>query len=576
MKLLLCCLLFFSFDHAPDFLKIKSLPVQHEGRVKPLDTLARNSLLLLRGKQSLTWEEKQLSPIECLLDIMILSDKADQYPLFRVDHPDILALIHQNPDEAQFFALADLRVYFEVLRGQASKVLGVPAGDRDAYQEAVLSLWTKIDYYLRLQNTLFIEGEGFQEKDLVAIDQLQKAKELSPQQLEIKKWLLARYEYMDSAAVFSILPPLDPESQEWSTIGHSLKSALEGGELHPAILSYGRFVNAYRQHDTLAISYFIDDLHTKTPVHLVQKEVLFNQVEPFYLSIILYILAFLCTIISWVKWELPCRRLCLILLVSALSLHSFGLVMRMWIEGRPPVTNLYSSAVFVGWGAVFLSLFLEKIYKNGFGFLSASALGSITLVVAHHLAGEGDTMEMMRAVLNSNFWLSTHVVTITIGYSTTLLAGFIALSFILKESVTSVVDSRSQRSVASMVYAVICFSTLFSFVGTVLGGIWADQSWGRFWGWDPKENGALILVLWNVLILHARWGKMIRIPGLMMLAVGGNIVTSFSWFGVNMLGVGLHSYGFMNGAFTTLALFMFSQVLFILLAATPRFRRRFS
>src|SRR5437899_804139 len=119
------------------------------------------------------------------------------------------------------------------------------------------------------------------------------------------------------------------------------------------------------------------------------------------------------------------------------------------------------------------------------------------------------------------------------------------------------------KALSKMVYAIVCFATLFSFTGTVLGGIWADQSWGRFWGWDPKENGALLIVIWNVLILHARWGGLVRERGLMALAVFGNIVTSFSWFGVNMLGVGLHSYGFMDAAFPWLVMFITSQLLLI-------------
>jgi cytochrome c biogenesis factor len=125
-----------------------------------------------------------------------------------------------------------------------------------------------------------------------------------------------------------------------------------------------------------------------------------------------------------------------------------------------------------------------------------------------------------------------------------------------------------------MVYGIVCFATLFSLVGTVLGGIWADQSWGRFWGWDPKENGALILVLWNAIILHCRWGGLVRQRGLMMLAVFGNVVTSWSWFGVNMLGVGLHSYGFMQSAFYWLIGFVVSQLLIIGLGALPLERWR--
>jgi len=108
-----------------------------------------------------------------------------------------------------------------------------------------------------------------------------------------------------------------------------------------------------------------------------------------------------------------------------------------------------------------------------------------------------------------------------------------------------------------------------SFVGTVLGGIWADQSWGRFWGWDPKENGALIIVLWNALILHARWGGVVRQRGVAVLAITGNIVTAWSWFGVNLLGVGLHSYGFLSSTQDWLLLFATSQLALVGLGSLP-------
>ena len=125
------------------------------------------------------------------------------------------------------------------------------------------------------------------------------------------------------------------------------------------------------------------------------------------------------------------------------------------------------------------------------------------------------------------------------------------------------------QTLTRMVYGIICFATLFSFVGTVLGGIWADQSWGRFWGWDPKENGALLIVLWCALILHARWSGLIRQRGLMAMAVFGNAVTAFSWFGVNMLGVGLHTYGFMDKAFPWLVAFVIAQGVLIILTRLP-------
>jgi cytochrome c biogenesis factor len=193
----------------------------------------------------------------------------------------------------------------------------------------------------------------------------------------------------------------------------------------------------------------------------------------------------------------------------------------------------------------------------------------VTLIIAHNLALGGDTMIMLQAVLDTNFWLATHVVIVTLGYASTYVAGFLAIVYILRGVLTRGLDEATGRSLARMVYGIICFATLFSFIGTVLGGIWADQSWGRFWGWDPKENGALIIVLWNALLLHARWGGIVRERGLMALTVGGNIVTSWSWFGTNMLGIGLHAYGFMNGAFLWLGIFILSQLIIIGMGMLP-------
>src|ERR1700743_2218416 len=241
----------------------------------------------------------------------------------------------------------------------------------------------------------------------------------------------------------------------------------------------------------------------------------------------------------------------------------------MVLEGRPPVTNLYSSAIFIGWGAVVLGMVLERFHRNGIGAVVSSGIGFIRLIIWHHLALEGDTMEMMRAVLDNNFWLSTHVVAVTTGYASTFVAGFLALIYVVRGVFTKTLDEATGKSLARMIYGIVCFATLFSFVGTVLGGIWADQSWGRFWGWDPKENGALIIVLWNALILHLRWGGMIRERGMAIWAFIGNIVTSWSWFGVNMLGIGLATFCFTDAAFKWLTLFVMSQLGFIAIGLLP-------
>jgi ABC-type transport system involved in cytochrome c biogenesis permease subunit len=127
-----------------------------------------------------------------------------------------------------------------------------------------------------------------------------------------------------------------------------------------------------------------------------------------------------------------------------------------------------------------------------------------------------------------------------------------------------------EKVLTRMIYGTLCFGIIFSFVGTVLGGLWADDSWGRFWGWDPKENGALMIVLWNALVLHARWDGMVKSRGLAVLAVGGSIVTAWSWFGVNELGVGLHSYGLSEGRLKYLAIFALSQLFVMAAGSLPK------
>ena len=126
------------------------------------------------------------------------------------------------------------------------------------------------------------------------------------------------------------------------------------------------------------------------------------------------------------------------------------------------------------------------------------------------------------------------------------------------------------RAFGRMIYGTLCFALLLSFLGTVLGGLWADDSWGRFWGWDPKENGALMIVLWNALILHARWGGMVKTRGIAVLSMFGSIITAWSWFGVNQLGVGLHSYGFTESVAFWLVVFAVSQLAVMAIGLVPR------
>lgn len=270
----------------------------------------------------------------------------------------------------------------------------------------------------------------------------------------------------------------------------------------------------------------------------------YNSFSPFYISSIIYLVAFCSVLVGWIGMRDRWNRAAYGLLILGLGIHIYGLVARVLISGRPPVTNLYSSVLFVSAVMVALMLVVERISKQGICTLMAGCGAFLALLWAWSMTViDGDTFTVMVAVLDTQFWLATHVVIISAGYSATFGAGLLGFAYIIASLLSpAFAEKESRRDFINVIYGVVCFGLLCSFFGTVLGGLWGDDSWGRFWGWDPKENGALMIVLWNAVVLHARWGGMVRERGLAALAVLGNIVVLWSWKGVNAMGVGLHAY----------------------------------
>jgi len=569
-----------------DIAKFGNTPVLVSGRVKPLDTVARNALLILHGKQQLRLEGSgQLTAMEWLTDTMFNASVADGYPVFVVQNGDVLGLFGWEQSDRKYFSFSELSPFLQKIEEQGEESEKLESMQRSAYQNAILNLRNALVLYVRLKNSIQLEDAqnvagalqvfennlpvaGKATRELQAGENFDKAK---PDDVAS---MTPRYEKLSKIAYILAVPPIGP-TDEWHSIGNSLLRSVETIEIHPIVKEYALIGDAYRARSWSAFNQHASALETwfakEKPAATRRSsfEFLFNRLQPFSRSMALYVLGFLLACGSWLGWSRTLNRSAFYVLLLALVVHTFGLVSRMYLQERPPVTNLYSSAIFIGWGAVIVSLILERIYRDGIGAACAGAIGFVTLIIAHHLAGSGDTLEMLQAVLDTNIWLATHVVAITTGYSAMFLAGMLAIIYIVRGVFTRSLTRPAADSIARMTYGVVCFATLFSFVGTVLGGIWADQSWGRFWGWDPKENGAVLIVLWCAIILHACWGGFIRQRGLMIMAIFGNVVTSFSWFGVNMLGVGLHSYGFMQKEFPWLLGFIISQLALMAAASMP-------
>jgi ABC-type transport system involved in cytochrome c biogenesis permease subunit len=582
---------------AYDVVSFGRLPVLVNGRVKPLDTVARTTLLMLQGRQRVAaGEGRTLVPTEWLLDMLYRPGLADDYQVFEITHPDVLALLNLAATDGaggKRFSAHQLAKNLGELDRQAQLADATDSAARTPFQRAVVQLRDGVTLYQHLQSSLVAVGSADFLDQLAKLERslpatIAKFKAAGPGALRDSPDAKAILELgpaftvMEQYGYLHLIPPVKgvAAAHDWRTAGAAWGASIGSGDIDPAAHAYAAIGRAWHDRDPEAFSATVGEFRRQLTADLPSAmtrggvEARFNSAQPFYTSMMLYVAAFLVAVLSWLKWPEELGRAAFALVSIAFVVATVGIGVRMWLENRPPVTNLYSSALFVGWGAVALCLVLEFVYRNAIGSVAAGLIGFATLLIAHHLALGGDTLEMMRAVLDSNFWLATHVVTIAVGYSATFLAGFLAVIYVVRGLFTRSLDAMTADALGRMIYGIVCFATLFSLVGTVLGGIWADQSWGRFWGWDPKENGALLIVMWNAVLLHVRWAGLVKARGLAVLAVFGNIVTAWSWFGVNMLGVGLHSYGFMDSAFWWLIAFVGSQVLVIALAGIPQTRWR--
>ncbi len=539
-----------------------------------------------------------IGSVDWLIEVSFRAPIARQLPTFRVEHPNVLKRVGGDPEKSLYVSWDGILKNSAELSKAAEQARGRAQADRDSEDRALLQLESAARQYATLSMT-FIPG------DLPAdvtprreygawISALNRAltemnasrdnggsgKAFDPELQKTVRTFVERYQDFEREGVIGLLPPKDETSAaRWDNLGAALLGVIKDQKAHRSGLAEDGVITRYADF-SMAWREGKDDecsrLSTAIAASLkgpwsgkAASEAWFGRMQPFYWLLIAYAITVLMVFASWLTSSENLRAWSYRLLVACFVLHTLALGYRMWLHGRPPVTNLYSSGIFVAWGAVALGIMLERVWKNGIGAAATGITGFVSLIVAHNLGLSGeDNLESVRAVLDSNFWLATHVTIVTLGYSATFVAGLLGALHLALRAFKK--DYNWGDSVARAAYAILAFAVLASFIGTMLGGIWADQSWGRFWGWDPKENGAILIVLWCAICLHARWGGLVRREGLMQLLVFGNIVTAWSWFGTNLLGVGLHSYGFTEtGSFWLYYVFCPSQLALIALGWLP-------
>jgi len=605
------------------------IPVQHGGRVKPLVTYAGYTLLGLDHRRACTGADgEELPAVAWLLEVAFRPERARKASCFLVETAEVLdaaGIAHDGKKKRDRYTYEELAPGRARLSALALKYMGLESTQRSAVEEGIVALDRSLGTFERLAGLLDFAraeldptGAGAVEAlfpgraRVGVLDVLERSADLArlagaddphavndPSRPDragpdarIANALRRRVVALAEGSVgLSLLPPPGMPSQDatWYAPGHALLAALYGNGV-PAGWTplLGRLVAmqaaqargdapAFRE----ALSAFRSSAEAMTrsrgEYDKIDLEVFLVRLDPFHRGVHLYLLAFLLVALGWLvssRWQ---RRAAWTLLLCVLALHVAGIVIRCVLRERPPISTLYETVLFISALAVAACLVAERIDRRGIALALAPVLGWLGLFIANRyelLKGE-DSMPQLVAVLDTNFWLATHVTCIAIGYSGSLVASALAHvtvlggAFGLRRG-----DEGFHRAVARMTYGMLCFGLLFSVVGTILGGIWANESWGRFWGWDPKENGALMICLAELAILHARQGGYVRAHGLALCSIAAGGVVAFSWWGVNLLGVGLHSYGFTGGVWTGLLSFYAFEAAVLLVGAVDGARRR--
>ncbi len=593
------------------------LPIQDGGRVKPLNTYAMFMLMQLSGRRTCTNPDgEKTDAIVWLLDCLFEPDIASEYKVFRVENSEVLSAVglatRKKRDNYSYAELVLVRDKLIELGRQFSEKKD---RERTAIERETVALAINIRVFENIVAFTEFTQERFDisasqslaglypgQKELRLSDILRKGPQIvglymdleknadtNKMELEALTRILQKVEFsVGSASALALFPPPPAsDSLEWLTpadltnvafsktpVMMSQVDLLTG--LESLVDSAGNMA-VFKQKAQEFSSAVIRIAENRGEYKKVPLEVTYYRLKLFQRALVLYILSFLMVACTWLR---PQSRILGLGAFGAVTLPTIllmtGIAMRSIIRGRPPVTSAYETILFVCMVAVSVALFMEWANRRGLAISIGSILGVVGMFFANkYETGYGsDTMPALVAVLDTNFWLALHVTTIAIGYGAGFLASGLAHLFILGQLVGFRRRTPSfYTDLTRMVYGSLCFSFVFICIGTVLGGIWANESWGRFWGWDPKENGALMICLWQLAILHARADGIIKQHGINITAVIGSIIIAFCWFGVNMLGVGLHSYGFTSGGYTALVNFYIFETIIVFIGCFVWFRK---
>lgn len=605
IRALLALILLCIFCHVPatsaradamPMAAFEKIPVQHDGRIKPLDSFARLTLKTFSDSETADDRQAALWLAETLFDPLASAER----PVFLVRNGNVRHRLGLPERQNALYSYAELTRGLGQTVQEAARLSGSDADltrdDRDLLQlhenallytqilrtfSLILPLnvdlpkkWNKQQTAGRVTYLDLRKIERDVEQDTLSIIK-RKGEDPLKYTDEERRTVVLSYQMKllgDGAGnnqLVRLIPVQWSENGEWLSPWAVLQEGQGSPETGRLLDIWRKLAQAWQTGDAAAWdSAALEASHTplirENPLvrpGLLDLEVWLNKIRIFTLSYALYALSLALSIAFAVSRVPLWNKIAIGALVSGALLHTLGISARMLLLERPPVSTLYESLLFVSATVAWIGLLIERFLKNaaGIGVLTGAGAGLVLGLLAQSF-GEADTLKVLTAVLNTRFWLATHVVCITLGYGWCVAASLFAHILMIRKALNK--GENSDRNF-TILMTLSLVALLFTAIGTILGGIWADQSWGRFWGWDPKENGALLIVLWLVWLMHAKlsghFGQLEMLAGHALLS----IVVAVAWLGVNLLGVGLHSYGFTEGLMSGLVLFAAAEILLV-------------
>ena len=521
-----------------DFKQWGLLAIQDGGRRKPVDTFARETLIKITGRSTYTSGAKTWQATDFILSMLLDTHDWKKEPMILVSLGDLRRRLGL-PEQQRQFSFTQLTALPE-LNALANQAHALRKAEKplDRVQNEVMSVTERLSLFARV---------------------------------------------MDGSA-FLLAPAREKATDPW-IVPPAFAQYYNEQQFVPVQTQLQTMANAYVKGDSFAFgraaNQLRDNLRQLSPKIYPEEsqlrlEYFYNHWDGFYRAAWCYGIALLLLAIAHFRSvgqpAAPPKRSYLkiagvILAIAGLLFHASGIAMRCLIAGRPPVTNMYESIIWVSFAVSFFGMIFFARYRTPVYLLAALPVSLVALLLVHQMPiAMPSSIDPLVPVLRDNFWLTIHVLTITLSYAAFALAmGFGHI--LLFRYARNPVSARADQSMHFWLYRVLQLGVILLAAGTILGGVWANYSWGRFWGWDPKETWALIALLCYILTLHGRLAGWWTQFGLVVASVVCFLAVLMAWYGVNfVLGKGLHSYGFGIGGETYVAGFVIADLLFVAFA----------